>query len=167
MRFIVLLFDKRIQIVHIHTAADGSFFRASIVMKLCKVFDKKIILHCHASRFKDYYNESVNKLKILNILNLSDVLVVLSNSWQDWFHRIGVDSNKIVVLNNITAFPQLKENDCHDDKLHLLFLGLLGERKGIFDILKSIGEHKDEFYGKLIFKIGGNTHEEECKHQPN
>lgn len=159
--FLLLSFDRRLKIIHIHTAADGSFIRASIVLRLCKVFGKKTILHSHASRFKDFYNESSTKTKILKILNTADVLVVLSNSWKEWFHSIGVDDSKIVVLNNITALPQIKSIDFHDDKLHLLFLGLLGDRKGIFDIIRAIGEHKKEFQDRLIFKIGGNSHEKE------
>ncbi len=158
---LLLLFDRRIRVVHIHTAADGSFVRASIVMKLCKAFRKKIILHSHASRFKDYFNESDNKADILKNLRLAEVLVVLSNSWKDWFQSIGFDGSHIVVLNNITALPQIEETARTDGKLHLLFLGLLGDRKGIFDIIKSIGEHKKEFQDKLIFRIGGNSHEKE------
>jgi Glycosyltransferase len=159
--FLLLLLDRRLQIVHIHSAADGSFVRASIVMKICKLFGKKILLHSHASRFKDYYNESSNKTKILKNLNMADVLIVLSKSWKIWFQTIGVDDRHIMVLNNITALPQIKVTTRTDDKLHLLFLGLLGERKGIFDIIKSMSEHKKDFQNKLIFRIGGNTHEDE------
>lgn len=159
--FLLLLLDRKLKIVHIHSAADGSFVRASVVLRLCKVFRKKVILHCHASRFKDFYSESEQKRKILNILNGADVLVVLSNSWKKWFKSIGVDEKRIEILNNITAYPQLFEKRKQDSKLHLLFLGLLGERKGIFDVIKSLGEHKDKFCKALILKIGGNTHEGE------
>ena len=159
--FFLLLFDWRLQIVHIHTAADGSFVRASIVIKLCRFFKKKIILHCHASRFKDYFNEAKNKSKIIESLNKADVLVVLSKSWKEWFTSIGIEGCRIEVLNNITAYSLTIENEFKDNKLHLLFLGLLGKRKGVFDILKSLGEHKEKFKDKLIFKIGGNTHEKE------
>lgn len=159
--YFFLLFDKKLEIVHIHTAADGSFYRATIIIKICKIFRKKVILHSHASRFKDFYNESNNKTKILNILKTADKLVVLSNSWKEWFQSIGIDKKSIVILNNITDFPQIKEQDNNDNKLHLLFLGLLGKRKGIFDIIKSISDYRADFNNRLIFKIGGNTHEKE------
>ena len=159
--FFLLLLDRRLRIVHIHSAADGSFYRASIVIKVCKAFGKKVIFHSHASRFKDFYNESPQKTWIVNTINDVDTVLVLSNSWKLWFASIGVNIDKIEVLNNITSLPQIANIPIKDDKLHLLFLGLIGDRKGIFDIVKAIGENKEVFKTRLLFKIGGNTHEKE------
>src|SRR5690606_22747798 len=44
-----LIFDQKIKIVHIHTAADSSFWRKSIFLSLSKHFNKKVLLHIHAS----------------------------------------------------------------------------------------------------------------------
>lgn len=53
------------------------------------------------------------------------------------------------------AEPVLR-NVHHDDALHMLYLGLIIERKGIFDLLDVLNEHKSEFSGKLMLHIGGN-----------
>jgi len=159
-----MLLDKKIRIIHLHTAADGSFVRNSQLLRLSKSLGRKVILHIHASRFKDFYNESSpkEKEKILRTLSEADRLVVLSNSWKEWFTDIGVQETSISILNNITphSVMALKPLKAPSDKIHLLFLGEIGKRKGIFDLIKAIAEHRSELTGKIELRIGGNKNEE-------
>ncbi|MCD8290383.1 MAG: glycosyltransferase, partial [Prevotella sp.] len=104
------LFDRRIKILHVHTAADGSFWRKSQFVKLGKTFGKKVILHVHASRFKDFYDESARKEQIRKNLLLADKLLVLSESWKEWFVSIGIPEKKIIVLHNITDYPRTTDS---------------------------------------------------------
>jgi glycosyltransferase involved in cell wall biosynthesis len=157
-----LVFDRRVKILHIHTAADISFFRKVKFVNLGKCFKKKAILHVHASRFKDFYVESNRKDYIIKSLNKVDLLIVLSASWKIWFESIGVSAEKIVILNNIVDYPRKKEM-AKGEKMRLLFLGEIGPRKGVFDILKVLAENRDFYRDKIIFKIGGNLLEEKLK----
>src|SRR5690554_6694057 len=116
-----LIFCKKIRIVHIHTAADNSFFRKSIFIRLSKRFNKKVIIHIHGSRFKDYFNESKSKDRILGTLQSVDKVVVLSQSWKKWFISIGLNPLNIIVLNNIVEYPSFKELDDNSNKIKLLF----------------------------------------------
>lgn len=162
--FLRLLFDKNVKILHLHTAADGSFWRKSMLVSLGKLFQRKVILHVHASRFKDFFNDASNskKEKILSTIKNVDVLIVLSESWKFWFEGIGVPKSKIVVLHNITPYPTLIDDARVDDKkMHLLFMGELGQRKGVFDVIRALTKHHKEVEGNLEFRIGGNRHEKE------
>jgi len=161
-----MLTDKQARIVHLHAAADGSFWRKVQLLKLAKGMGRKVILHIHASRFKDYYNESDRKEWILRNLCKADILIVLSNSWKDWFSGIGVPEEKIVVLHNITEYPQMKarkESVTGGRPVKFLFMGEIGERKGVFDILRGMAKNKADLKGKVELRIGGNKHEEELK----
>ena len=161
--FFRLLTDRKIEIVHLHFAADGSFWRKEKLLRMAKMFGKKVVMHCHASRFKDFYSEqSENGEKhIVDTLNKADVLIALSESWKEWFVSVGIEASKIVVLHNITANPQVRpECKVQDNKVHLLFMGELGRRKGVFDIIRGLAKHRDELEGKLEFRIGGNTNED-------
>lgn len=158
--------DKEVRIVHLHTAADGSFWRKVCMTKLAKRFGKKVVLHVHASRFKDFYNESSVRKKawIDEELRRVDVLIVLSESWRRWFESIGVDAGKIEVLHNITPYPvDMPQAKRQDHKVHLLFMGEIGQRKGVFDIIRSLAKYKEVFKGKVELRIGGNKMEEELK----
>ena len=46
--FFILLFNPQIKIVHIQGAANASFERKAIFIKLSSLFKKKIIYHMHA-----------------------------------------------------------------------------------------------------------------------
>lgn len=154
---LLLLFDKRIKIVHIHGAANASFDRCKLFINLSKQFGKKVILHEHAADFMEYYSASGKKDDIRATLNKCDRLIVLSKSWQDYFASIGVDKNRIKVLNNIVSPPELhSEFHTGDGKLHLLYMGEISKRKGGFDLLKAVADHREQFEGKLLLRMGGN-----------
>lgn len=103
---LLLTFDKRLKIVHIHGAANASFERCKMFIKLAKRFKKKVILHEHAADFVEYYNQSNDKDEITRSINLCDCTIVLSESWKKYYASIGVDEDKINVLNNIVS-PRL------------------------------------------------------------
>lgn len=156
--------DPRVKIVHQHTAADGSFWRNSQITRLCKAFGKKVIMHVHASRFKDFFNEASPKQKeqILKTLNSVDLLIVLSESWMEWFSSIGISKSMMTVLHNITPEPvSVPDAAVKDGKTHFLFMGEIGPRKGVFDILKAIAEHREQAEGRMELRIGGNRNEKQ------
>ena len=161
--FFRMLTDRNIRIVHQHTAADGSFRRNAQIARLCRFMGRKVILHIHASRFKDFYDEASqeDKCRIMKTLRSADRLIVLSNSWKEWFASIGIDPDKMTVLHNITPEPaHIAEAKVKDGKTHFLFMGEIGQRKGVFDILRALSQHKEEAEGRLELRIGGNKNEE-------
>lgn len=155
--------DKSVKILHAHTAAGTDFKRTSIMVNIAKRNGLKVVLHSHASSFKDFYRDSSEKKKewIRGVLSKADVLIVLSESWKAYFIEIGVPREKIVILHNITAYPQIKNVEKRKDKIRLLFMGEIGQRKGVFDLLRAIGHHKEELEDKIEVRIGGNKNEEQ------
>lgn len=163
--FFRLLCDRSIKIVHIHTADYTDFRRNSFIISLAKLFRKKIVLHSHGATFVEFYSNSGQKKKfwILRILDKADVVIVLSESWKQWFMSIGVSEGKLVILHNITAYPQVMQVEKSEKKIRLLFLGEIGERKGVFDLLRALSLHKEELKDIVELHIGGNKMEEELK----
>ena len=122
----VLTFDKRIQIVHIHGAANASFDRCRMFINLAKRCGKRVILHEHAADFVSYYEGSNRKDDIVATIRKCDRLIVLSESWKDFFVSIGADAQKVCVLNNIVSPPVLlPDRKLNDGKLHLMYKVLL------------------------------------------
>ena len=158
-----LLTDKNVKILHAHTAAGTDFKRTAVMVNMAKRRGLKVVLHSHASSFKDFYRDADEKRKewIRSVLAKADVLIVLSESWKQYFSGIGVPGDKIVILHNITAYPQIKKVDKNEDKVRLLFMGEIGQRKGVFDLLRAIGTHRDELKDKIELRIGGNKNEEQ------
>lgn len=156
------VFNPEIKILHVHVASAASFYRKAKFIQLAKKFKKKIVFHMHSAVFKDYYAESNDKEFLLKIMNMADFFVVLSQSWKEWYSSIGVEANKIIVVNNPVSEPVRYEFECNAP-VRMLFLGELLDRKGVWDILKGIVDHKTFFEGKIKFKIGGNKKEDEIK----
>ena len=77
--FFILLFNPQIKIVHIQGAANASFERKAIFIKLSSLFKKKIIYHMHACDFIPYYEASRKKEWIRSIINTSDYFLYYQN----------------------------------------------------------------------------------------
>ena len=151
----ILLIDRRIKILHVQGSHGPSFYRKRIFVRIAKCLGKKVIWHMHASSFIPFYEESTDKKGIVASLNMADKLIVLSKSYYDFYKSIGIDESKIVVLNNIVPRPLIKST-VNDGKIHFLFLGEISKRKGAFDLISAIAQHKNEFDQKIEVRIGGN-----------
>lgn len=152
-----LAFDRNIALVHIHTCSGASFRRSAGFMKLAKFFGKKILLHMHGGRFRDFYEESVSKDGIIGQIAMSDRFAVLSDMWMHWFVSIGVDRKKICVLNNMVLPPADMTLRHNDGCLDLLFLGSVVKTKGIYDLLDVVAVNVDRWKGRVSLKIAGEV----------
>lgn len=162
--FFRLLFSQ-VDIVHIHMSYKGSFYRKSIIVLLCKLFKKPVIVHVHGSTFKDFYqglNPSLKKY-VQFILNKTDKLIVLSKEWSDFFSKI-VNKEKIFILYNGVEVKEkslISKKEDHST-VNFAFLGRLGQRKGIYDLLDSIKILKEKNI-KVMFHIAGDGEIEKVK----
>lgn len=163
LRFVVTLtFKRQIRIVHIHTASNFSFKRSSWFVGLAKLFNKKIILHVHGGGFKDYYvNHSVF---VKNTLAKCNLIVVLTDEWADWFRTV-VNVDHIKVVPNVIPEPAPCMNKKKDEIFHLLFLGLINDQKGIFDLLNAIKLNHERLKGRFKLHVAGNGQVERLKNE--
>lgn len=139
-----MFFDRNIRIVHIQGAAFASFERNIFFVKVGKFFGKKIIMHMHCADFDGYFQPSRHKRRILETINSCDKYFVLSDSWKEYFIGIGVNPDIIVVLNNTITPPTIRTVNRDNTKIKLLYLGIIGERKGVYDLLKAIWSGGEE-----------------------
>lgn len=147
----ILLLDKRIDIVHIHTASYNSFRRSVVFLKMARWFGKKTILHIHGGGFKEYY--ATNKQWIANTLNSCDAIITLSESWKEFYQSI-TSGPEIYVLENIIANPNIINKE-ENHKCNFLFLGKIDPLKGIYDLIDVLYQHKAYLSDKIELHIGG------------
>lgn len=151
--------NKEIKIIHLHGSYKGSIVRKLILLYLIKIlFDKKIIYHSHGSKFEDNYKnaDSLSKFFIKKLIENADVIICLSYSWKSFFES-NFSCKKVAVLNNIINLPELKIK-VHERNsiIKFLYLGLIGERKGIYDVMNLIINNRSIFESKIEIHIGGN-----------
>lgn len=156
-----LMTDKP-DLVHIHMSYKGSFYRKSLLLMLIKLFRVPVFIHVHGSSFKDFYASLSNmgKRYCHFILNKPDKLIVLSNEWYNFFSQF-VDRNNIETLYN--GVEEINhEFNRNNSKPSCLFMGRLGQRKGTYDLLKSVKILKEKGI-EAQFLLAGDGEIEEVK----
>jgi glycosyltransferase involved in cell wall biosynthesis len=147
----MMIAHPNIEIVHIHGASYYSFWRKRTIVNIAKIFNKKVIFHCHGAEFKLF--TSSHRDAVLKMLHKCDRVVCLSESWKQWFEQ-ECGCENVVIIKNIISEPQLLDVLSNDGNcLKMLFLGELGKRKGIYDLLDVIAELKE--YDIQLY-CGGN-----------
>lgn len=147
-----LIFQKRIKVVHIHTASWNSFRRSALFIRLAKMMHRKAVVHVHGGGFKKYY--ASNPEFVRKYLLMADCVIALSESWKDFFvNEVGLSN--VHIVHNIIPKP-IKESVADDGVLHGLFLGKICKDKGIYDLLQAIDLKKEELDGRFMLHIGGN-----------
>lgn len=137
-KILVILMNRKVDIVHIHMAEKGSVYRKGIVVYLAKFFCKKVIVQMHAGPILAWYNSiaSWQKKIVLRILNKSDKILVLGEYWKNEIADLVHDGSKIEVVYNGSYVP---ENNLYcDSGKNIIYLGLIKKEKGTYDLVDSI-----------------------------
>lgn len=154
---------KSADIIHIHMSSRGSFYRKSLFVIKASMMKKKIILHIHGSEFKKFYDIECNsfiKKYVRNILNKANKVIALSDEWKDLLGEI-VDKEKIEILYNSIQVGKVNENKDYK-RNKILFLGRVGERKGVYDIIKLVPKIIER-YSDAEFIIAGDGEVEQIR----
>ncbi|MFD1139490.1 glycosyltransferase family 4 protein [Larkinella insperata] len=161
--------DRQIKIVHMHASSYGSFYRKLVLFLTSKyLFGQKVLYHMNGSEFAIFYEQSnpVQKRLIRFLVENVDVVVCLSKSWADFF-RQHFRTKRLEVLHNIVENKAPQTPAKHkkpDEPLKVLFLGAIGARKGVFDLLDAIRQNREQVQGRLQLVIGGNGETEQLEH---
>lgn len=148
IKLIYLLLLKKIDIVHMHTALDKSIYRKGVFIKICKIFNKKVVLHFHASDLEEFYYNRCNDKKrnvVRNIFKSADIIISLNNSMKELLNKIfNVESE---ILYNFTV--NKAENIYNTNSKNILMISRLTRDKGVYEAINIMNELK-EYNIKLI-----------------
>lgn len=149
------------EIVHVHMAADASYYRKSVFIRTAYFFHKKIMIHEHGGDFQNFYYRKGKKQqdKIRKTLNKADYFIVLSEEWKQFFAPI-VEPEKIKIIENGIPVKERKVKNYDNHKV--VFLGRLSTTKGIRELLACIPALKAR-YDDLEVYLGGVWEEEELR----
>ncbi|WP_169741601.1 glycosyltransferase family 4 protein [Beijerinckia mobilis] len=162
LSFIRLLTLHRVDLVHLHSAMRGSFWRKSILASLARMRGVPVIFHLHGSEMKSFYDEQKpwGQKKIADQLTRAARVVVLSESWRTFVQTIAPAADPLTVPNYVTVPAQPARGT--GSPLTLVFLGLIGARKGLYDLLEALAFVRQS-YPDIVLLVGGNGEEEKAK----
>ena len=133
------------QIMHVPLTSYWSFWKDAAFILLARTLGIKVVAHLHGGVFDRYYRESPAWTQRLIgwCMFKADVVIALSERWKEFLlNEVRHDLSIEVVPNTVDLmFAQAVHNN-NDNPNHkeetVLFVGGLGHRKGVYDILKAI-----------------------------
>lgn len=125
-------------LVHVHTSSGPSFARKAVVVVAAHSSGVPVALHIHAGNFDRYYDGSgaVKRFAIRKVLELADVVLVLSAEWEDRIARRVPRAITAVVANAVPVPPRPDREGTRGGPV--VTLGRLGEQKGTHDLLHAL-----------------------------
>jgi glycosyltransferase involved in cell wall biosynthesis len=138
--FVWYLLTSRIELVHCHAATRGSFWRKALFANLARAKGIPVLLHLHGSEMKEYYATQPAWIRnlIIRELTAATAVIVLSESWKDYIFSTAPRSRPVVVPNYVRIPPPFSRSV--KSTVDILFLGVIGKRKGVYDLLRAMSD---------------------------
>ena len=130
---------SKIDIIHVHMAERGSFYRKAIILYFCRRRGIKTVIHHHGAEFIEFYNNcsQARKKWIDKVLTAADINIVLSYYQKNRMELYFPKATFRVIYNSVS---EDSENLYCSESTNVLFVGRLGKRKGVYDLLQAIKE---------------------------
>lgn len=143
LRFLWGCLANHFDIAHINLAWRGSTWRKIVYIHTAALFGKKIVLHLHGSGYDHFYGSASPRQQaaIRGAFARADRVVVLSEYWRRFVvDTLGTNPDKVVEIANGVAAPVRsgpRPPRAVDAPVTILFLGEVGERKGVPTLLEA------------------------------
>lgn len=155
------------ELIYYHTSVGFALLKDLIAIRHAKRQTKrKVVLHIHFADYKKILTgiRIVDKYILNTLKNYIDHIIFLSKETRKEFIKCGIEEEKCSVIYNFSTLCISDVDLQHkwqtrDNKLKLLFIGSLDERKGILDLLKCL----QSIQGNYILKICGLPSDEKIK----
>lgn len=134
------LVGGRVDLCHINVAVAGSVWRKMAFAVVCRWLGVPYVIHLHGSSF-DRYARSLPPLaraRVARFFDRAAYVIVLGSVWkQVVVDHLGVAPENVVILDNAVA--PVSAGAHHNTPPHIVFLGQLGARKGVHDLIAALG----------------------------
>ena len=137
LAFLARLAAGRVALLHVHIASGASFWRKLFFVLPAHACGVPYLLQMHGGDFDGFYEANPGPVRALIGFVYRNARAVLALS-PEWRERIAarVPGARVLVVPNPVAIPA--QAAAHDaDPPCVLFLGILREAKGVFDLLRA------------------------------
>jgi glycosyltransferase involved in cell wall biosynthesis len=155
-RFQLMLWRGRVSILHVHMSSNASFWRKLLFCLPAYRFGIPAILHLHGGAFDLFYEANDNVLKkylIRRVFDRASCVIVLSEARRQWVCSIAPRAD-VRTIYNAVPIPALHPGQ-RRDRASILFLGQLGEAKGVYDLLQALAKLRLK-HPQLMLLLGGD-----------
>jgi peptidoglycan/LPS O-acetylase OafA/YrhL len=142
LRVAALCVTGSIQLVHAHMTTRGSAFRKTLLCGIAILLRVPVVVHMHGADFMPFYRGLPVWLRapLGAVLRRAAHVVVLGAAWRRFLIAdIGVAPGRVSVLANGVPQPHPPPDTAMAGSPRLLFLGRLGDRKGVPELIAALG----------------------------
>jgi len=148
-------------ILHINIASNGSTLRKSIIVFVAALVSAPYILHLHGAGYHIFFGNLPRPLKavVRMMFGRATRVIVLGERWRDFVcDDIGIDPERVVIMHNAVPAPDISRRIHTNGPCRILFLGRLGARKGVPELLQALAtEHVQGLPWTAIFAGDGDA----------
>jgi glycosyltransferase involved in cell wall biosynthesis len=146
VRMLVLRLSGRLDLVHLNLASSGSTWRKLVLAAWARLLGVPYTLHLHGAEYHQFWNPD-HKLRsalIAWLFSGAARILVLGSVWKRFvLSRLPTLEDRLVIVPNATARPSLAHLG-GGDRVHILFLGRIGARKGVPELGDALYRLRDD-----------------------
>ena len=139
-RFLRALIAFHPQIIHVHTSKGIAWLKDTFYVLVGKIWRCRVILHMHGGNFVDIYQQSGRLAQRYTrlILSLADAIIEVSAERKQRLAQV-IPIERIIALRNCIDTDAIPAGSCDgaENGMRVLFLGVVGQNKGVFDLLRA------------------------------
>ena len=131
----------RVDVTHIHMSFGGSAARKLVLMRVAGIFGVPTILHVHGSEFAVFGDRLSPRLRGILAREMARAarIIVIGRFWRQYLvERLEIEDRKVIVVANGVPLPAATPQNHGDGSCRIVYLGVLGSRKGTSDLLRAL-----------------------------
>jgi glycosyltransferase involved in cell wall biosynthesis len=151
-RFLHTLTHFQPDLIHLHTSQGLGWFKDTFYIHAARRYGCPLVLHIHAAEYDALYGGQKRPLQAYtrHMMQQADAVIAVSAGWSEALANI-------VPAQRIHTFrPCLPVNEftptavTGDGPVNALFLGTVGPRKGVFDLIAAMGQLREMGNGEPL-----------------
>lgn len=160
IRFMRLLLTGRVALAHVHLNSDASFWRKSLFLVPAMALGVPCVLQVHCGAFLDFYRDRCGpaaRAFVRWVLRRARAVVALSELSREALLRIDPALEVLVIPNPVRIPAEPAPLDRGPPTV--LFLGMITEAKGAFDLLRAWPRVREAIPGARLVLAGEGDRE--------
>jgi glycosyltransferase involved in cell wall biosynthesis len=131
--------EEKTDLLHYNTSVGLSLLKDIVTVRIFKILtNTETILHIHSTDIDELEKENMYRKLFVFFLKRIHRIVVLSDKLRQDLLDLGLESNKVMVIQNYSMLSFKHSISPSQGKINIIFIGSLNLRKGVLDLFEAM-----------------------------